>query len=48
MSKETSTPKKGRPVTNKVEQIPALPKDIAKAIFKSADKKIKKIRKKPN
>jgi hypothetical protein len=48
MTKETSTPKKGRPVTNKVDQLPAPPKDIAKAIFKSADKKIKKIKKKPN
>lgn len=41
-------PQKGRPITNKMDQIPALPQDIAKAMFKAADKKIKKIQKKPN
>jgi len=39
---------KGRPVTNKMDQIPASPEDIAKAIFRSADKKIKKPKPKPN
>jgi len=38
---------KGRPVTNKMDQIPASPEDIAKAMFKAADKKIKKAKKKP-
>lgn len=39
---------------NKVEQIPASPEDIAKAIFRAADKKVtkakpvKKKNKKPN
>lgn len=45
---EKTTPQKGRPVTNKVDQIPALPEDIAKAMFKAADKKIKKPKPKPN
>ncbi len=39
---------KGRPVTNKIDQIPASPEDIAKAIFRSANKKIKKPKPKPN
>lgn len=33
-----ATPPRGRPVTNVIEQIPALPEDIAKAIFRAADK----------
>ncbi len=43
---------RGRPVVNKVEQIPASPEDIAKAIFRAADKKIKppkpKVERKPS
>jgi hypothetical protein len=39
---------KGRPVTNKMGQIPASSEDIAKAIFRSADEKIKKPKPKPN
>ena len=39
---------KGRPVTNKLDQIPALPEEIAKAIFRANDKKIKKPKSKPN
>lgn len=42
MPKETTTAKKGRPVTNKVDQIPEPPKDIARAMFKAADKKLNK------
>lgn len=46
------TPVRGRPVTNVVEQIPAPPEAIAKAIFRAADKKIKsakpKDKRKPN
>lgn len=34
---------KGRPITNKVERIAAPPKAIAKAIFRAADKKIRKL-----
>lgn len=49
---EKPTAPRGRPVTNKVEQIPASPEDIAKAIFRAADKKIKaakpKGKRKPN
>ena len=40
MNEKPSVPR-GRPVTNKVEQIPAPPEDIAKAIFRAADKAIK-------
>lgn len=39
---------RGRPTTNKLDQIPASPEDIAKAIFRSADKKVKKPKPKPN
>ena len=42
---------KGRPVTNKMDQIPASPEHIAKAIFRAADKKInltEKKKPKPN
>lgn len=51
MTEKTPTPR-GRPVTNKIEQIPAPPEDIAKAIFRAADKKAKpakpKGKRKPN
>ncbi len=40
MSDKISVPR-GRPVTNKIERIPPPPEDIAKAIFRAADKKIK-------
>lgn len=43
---------RGRPIKNKVDQIPASPEHIAGAIFRAADKKIAKSakpkRKKPN
>lgn len=45
---ENPTRPRGRPITNKIERIPASPEKIAKAIFKAADKKIKKPKKKPN
>lgn len=45
---EKTLPPKGRPITNKVDQLPSSPEDIAKAIFRSADKKIKKPKPKPN
>lgn len=32
---------RGRPVTRKIERIPAPPEDIAKAIFRAADKAVK-------
>lgn len=41
MTEKTPTPR-GRPVTNKIERIPALPEDIAKAMFRAADKKLKR------
>lgn len=44
---DKSDTQKGRPIKNKMDQIPALPEDIAKAMFKAADKKIKKAKKKP-
>lgn len=46
MTEKTATPK-GRPIKNKMDQIPALPENIARAMFKAADKKIKKIKKQP-
>lgn len=42
---------RGRPITNKSDQIPASPKEIAKAIFNASDKKLakkQKPKKKPN
>lgn len=45
---EKPTAQKGRPITNKLDRIPASPEDIAKAMFKAADKKIKKPTPKPN
>ena len=51
MTEKPNTPR-GRPVTNKVDQIPASAEQIARAIFKSADtktaKRAKPKRKKPN
>lgn len=52
MATEKSTPPRGRPITNKVDPIPASAEKIAGAIFRAADKKIAKPakpkRKKPN
>ncbi len=46
------SPPRGRPIKNKVDQIPASPEHIARAIFRAADKKIAKPpkpkKKKPN
>lgn len=43
---------RGRPIKNKVDQIPASPEHIARAIFRAADKKTTKPpkpkKKKPN
>ena len=39
---------KGRPVTNRIDQIPSSPQDIAKAMFAANDKKLKKPKPKPN
>jgi hypothetical protein len=39
---------RGRPTTNKIDQIPASPEDIAKALFRAADKKVKKPKPQPN
>jgi hypothetical protein len=47
MSEKTTTVR-GRPVTNQIDPIPATPEEVAKAIFRSADKKIKKPKPKPN
>lgn len=51
MSEKSSAPR-GRPTKNKVELIPASPEQIAKAIFRAAEKKAAKSakpkRKKPN
>ena len=35
---------RGRPIVNKIEQIPAPPEDIAKAIFRAADGNLKKVK----
>lgn len=32
---------RGRPVTNEIEQIPDSPQDIARALFRDADRKIR-------
>lgn len=45
---EKPTNPRGRPTTNKVDPIPAAPEDIAKAIFRAADKKVKPVKRKPN
>jgi hypothetical protein len=48
---EKSNATRGRPITNKVDPVPASPEKIAQAIFKAADKKIAKRpkpKKKPN
>jgi hypothetical protein len=37
MTEKTPAPR-GRPTTNKIERIPATAEDIAKAIFRAADK----------
>lgn len=51
MTEKPANPR-GRPITNKIEPIPASAKDIAKAIFRAADKKEKadkpKGKRKPN
>ncbi|MDQ2947871.1 MAG: hypothetical protein M3Y27_18390 [Acidobacteriota bacterium] len=45
---EKSANTRGRPITNQVDQIPDLPENIAKALFRAADKKMKPVKKKPN
>lgn len=51
MAEKPSAPR-GRPIKNKVDQIPASAQQIARAIFRAADKKVatlaKPKRKKPN
>lgn len=39
---------RGRPIVNEIDPIPASPEDVAKAIFRAADKKISKPKPKPN
>lgn len=41
MTAKPATPR-GRPITNEMEPIPASPEEIAKAIFRAADKKAAK------
>ena len=41
MTEKSANPR-GRPITNKIERIPAPPEDIAKAIFRAADEQIKR------
>ena len=45
---EKPTAQRGRPVTNVVDPLPGLPEEIAKAIFRAADKKIKPAKPKAN
>lgn len=40
MTEKTANPR-GRPVINKIDPLPGSPEEIAKAIFRAADKKIK-------
>jgi hypothetical protein len=47
MTDKSANPR-GRPITNQVDQIPASPEDIAKALFRAADKKLNPVKKKPN
>jgi hypothetical protein len=44
---QKTNPAKGRPITNKVDQIPASADQIAKAIFRAADEKAKPKKPKP-
>lgn len=44
---EKPSARRGRPTTNKVDQIPATPEQIAKALFRGADKKAKPKKRKP-
>ena len=49
MKKKQEKQPKGRPVTRKIEQIDASPEQIAKAMFRNADRKLeasKKIKRK--
>ena len=49
MKKKQKKQPKGRPVTRKIEQIDASPEEIAKAMFRNADRKLeasKKIKRK--
>jgi hypothetical protein len=42
---------RGRPVTNQIDALPGTPEEIAKAIFRAADKtaaKARPVKKKPN
>lgn len=48
---EKPTAQRGRPITNQVDPIPASAEEIARAMFKAADKKVAKakpVKKKPN
>ena len=48
---EKPTSQRGRPLTNKLDQIKASPQEIAKAIFNASDKNLakeQKPKKKPN
>lgn len=51
MTQKPAAPR-GRPITNQIEPIPSSAEEIAKAIFRAADKKIKpakpKVERKPN
>jgi hypothetical protein len=47
VTQESKAPR-GRPITNQVDPISASPEDIAKALFRAADKKLKPVKKKPN
>lgn len=40
MKKKQEKQPKGRPVTRKIEQIDASPEEIAKAMFRNADRKL--------
>ena len=40
MKKKQEKRSKGRPVTRKIEQIDASPEEIAKALFRNADRKL--------
>lgn len=48
---EKPTRQRGRPVTNQIDPLPGTPEEIAKAIFRAADKsaaRAKPVRRKPN
>ena len=41
---EKPEPRRGRPITNRVEKISASAEEVARALFRAADKKVPKVK----